>query len=256
MVLTGHVPLHIIKRIMNPGEARVTTSVISPSVNRATVIWTTLLVAVGLALFTIGFAMVSDAYYQFANARFPNVGDSPWLATIWGVVSRLYVIIPCAALVFWRPRLFGFQIGRTRQHWRLLVFLLLVNCGVVAAYILLTGSGTPYSGNQWLLTEIVIVPVVEETMWRGIIYAVLLMVLRRVHPAHSAGLWAVWMSGLAFGLAHGVNVLAGVPLAFVWPQVLNAAIWGVAYGYARMKTDSVYPPMILHSAMNLVVVLF
>ncbi len=39
-------------------------------------------------------------------------------------------------------------------------------------------------------------------------------------------------------------------------QVLNATIWGVMYGYARSKSESIYPPMILHAAMNLVVILF
>jgi membrane protease YdiL (CAAX protease family) len=38
-------------------------------------------------------------------------------------------------------------------------------------------------------------------------------------------------------------------------QVLNAAIWGVVYGYARALTASLYPPIIMHAAMNLVVVL-
>jgi membrane protease YdiL (CAAX protease family) len=28
------------------------------------------------------------------------------------------------------------------------------------------------------------------------------------------------------------------------------------YGYARVKTESLYGPMVLHAAMNLVVVLF
>jgi membrane protease YdiL (CAAX protease family) len=38
-------------------------------------------------------------------------------------------------------------------------------------------------------------------------------------------------------------------------QVLNAGVWGIVYGYARALTDSIYPPMLLHAAMNLVVVL-
>jgi membrane protease YdiL (CAAX protease family) len=52
------------------------------------------------------------------------------------------------------------------------------------------------------------------------------------------------------------NVVAGVPLEFVAIQSLSAAIWGVMYGYARAKTESIYPPIFLHAAMNLVVVLF
>jgi membrane protease YdiL (CAAX protease family) len=217
---------------------------------------TTLIIIAGLILFCVAFAVLDTAYYQFANTRFPAVGDSTWLATVWGIVSRLHVFIPALVLVLWRPRLFGFQIGKTRQHWRLVVVLLLVNCGVIAGYLLLTGGGTPYSSNQWLVTEVFTVPVVEETVWRGVVFTLLLLALRRVHDERSAGWWAIILSGVAFGLMHGLNALTGAPLAFVAPQVLNATIWGLVYGYARYKTDSVYPPMLLHGAMNLIVVLF
>ena len=49
------------------------------------------------------------------------------------------------------------------------------------------------------------------------------------------------------GLVHAVNGLAGVPLAFVAIQTLNAMVWGVMYGYARSKTESIFPPMLLHA---------
>jgi len=39
------------------------------------------------------------------------------------------------------------------------------------------------------------------------------------------------------------TVVAGVPLPFVAIQTLNATIWGVVYGYARARTESVYPPI-------------
>ena len=138
----------------------------------------------------------------------------------------------------------------------MLLVMLIANCGIVALFLWLTSSGTPYSGNQWLFTEIVTVPVVEETFWRGIVFAVLLALLRRTYSEKTSLMATVWLSGLAFGVLHAGNALAGVPLSFVAVQVLNAAIWGVVYGYARAKTNSVYPPMFLHAAMNLVVVLF
>ena len=134
--------------------------------------------------------------------------------------------------------------------------MLAVNCGVVAAFLWVTGGGTPYSGNQWLFTETVIVPVVEETIWRGVAFSVLLALFERVHPERTATHLTVWLSGIAFGMLHAANALAGVPVAFVAIQTLSAMVWGVMYGYARAETNSVYPPMFLHAAMNLVVVLF
>lgn len=216
--------------------------------------WTALLL-VGLVLFSLVFAWLDQGYYRFLSARFPNAGTSSLRATLFGVASRAHVILVLLPFVLWRPRLLGFQVGRTRQHGRMLLLMLLANCGIVAGYLWLSGSATPYSGNQWLVTEVVIVPLVEETMWRGLVFAVLLLALRRLYTGNQAAHLAVWLSGLAFGLLHAGNALAGVPAAFVVIQVLNASIWGVVYGYARARTDSLYPPILLHAAMNLVVVL-
>ena len=93
-------------------------------------------------------------------------------------------------------------------------------------------------------------------MWRGMVFTVLLLVLQKYYTAPATLHLVVWFSGLAFGLLHAANILAGVPAAFVAVQVINAVVWGVVYGYARAKTDSVYGPILLHAAMNLVVILF
>lgn len=210
----------------------------------------------GLAIFIAAFVLVDDTYFKFANSWFPYVGTSAWLASLWGLVSRAHLLILIIPLVIWRPRLFGFQFGKIRQHERLLLIMLLANCGVVEAYLWLTHSSTPYSGNQWLVTEVITVPLVEELFWRGFVFALIIKVLQGLFPEKTRLLWAVWLSGVAFGLLHLNNLIAGVPLQFVAIQVLNATVWGIVYGYARAKTESIYPPILLHAAMNLVVVLF
>ena len=134
--------------------------------------------------------------------------------------------------------------------------MLVANCGVIAIYLWLTGGGTPYSGNQWLATEAVTVPFIEETFWRGIVLMLMLTLLNRFQPNDSSNHLAVWSTGIAFGLLHLGNAIAGVPIQFVLLQCLNAVVWGVVYSYARMRTESVYPSMIMHAAMNLVVVFF
>lgn len=212
-------------------------------------------IVAALAACGAAFVVLDQAYVHFVSGRFPPVGTSTSLATLYGLTSRLHLILPLLALALWRPRLLGFQVGQTRRHWRLLLLFLVANCGIVGGYLLLSGNTTPYSGTQWLLTEVVIVPLVEETMWRGVVFAMLLSAFRRIQPQGTATTSAVWLSGLAFGLLHTANALAGAPWAFVAVQVLNAAVWGIVYGYARALTDSIYPPMCLHAAMNLVVVL-
>jgi membrane protease YdiL (CAAX protease family) len=213
-------------------------------------------VAAALAVFVVLFVVTNSTYLAFVTPRFPQVGTSASLATLWGILARLYLLIPAAVLVLWRPRLLGFQMGSVRQHWRLLLLMLMANCGIVALYLKLTASGTPYSGNQWLFTEVVTVPLVEEMVWRGIVCTAVFRMLRKSHSEANSQHLAVWLSGLAFGVLHLQNAAYGIPLLFAAIQALNASVWGVVYGYARMRTDSIYPAILLHAAMNLVVVLF
>jgi membrane protease YdiL (CAAX protease family) len=215
-----------------------------------------IIVLSGLLVFSGLFILIDQAYYNFVRLRFPNIGTSANLATLYGVVSLLHLIIPCLLLVIWRPGFFGFQFGKISHYWRMLLIMLVANCGVIAVYLWLTGGGTPYSGNQWLVTEAIIVPVIEETFWRGIVLMLMLTLLKRFQPENSSNHLAVWSTGIAFGLLHLANAFAGVPIQFVLLQCLNAIVWGLVYSYARMKTDSVYPSMVMHAAMNLVVVLF
>ena len=215
----------------------------------------TLMIILALAAFCALFVFADQSYNRFINQHFPSVGESTTLANVYGLVSRLHLLIPAALLVLWRPRFYGFKVGKISQNWKLILLLLVVNCAVIGAYLWLSG-GTPYSGNQWLLTEVVTVPVIEETIWRGLVFAVLYAALKKSRPDPSALRWTVVLSGIAFGLLHAANILAGVPLQFVILQTLNAVVWGLVYGFARARTESIYPPMLLHAAMNLVVVLF
>jgi len=154
-----------------------------------------------------------------------------------------------------RPRLLALNFGEIRPHWRLIVSVVAVNCGLVAAFLVLTGGNTPYSGNEWLITEVVTVPVIEELFWRGLVFSIVAALLRRSLGKPSALNLAAWLSGIAFGSLHAGNALAGVPLQFVAIQTLSAIVWGVLYGYLRARTESVFPAMLSHAAMNLVVIL-
>jgi membrane protease YdiL (CAAX protease family) len=232
-----------------------TTSEIKLGHEKHSPLWT-LSIIVATAAFCGFFLLFDQAYNRFISPGFSDVGTSAWTATLYGLVSRAHLIIPLFLLVLWRPRLLGFQMGKTRQYWRMLLVMLLANCGIVAGYLWLTGRGTPYSGNEWLVTEVVIVPLVEETFWRGLVFVAFLGAFRLLYSENAAIHSAVWVSGLAFGALHIGNALAGVSPVFVAIQVLNAAVWGIVYGYARAKTESIYPPIFLHAAMNLVVVLF
>lgn len=210
------------------------------------------ILAVVAALVFAALVVAADRIWlPWMTAAFPDASPN-----LWGLVSRAHMLLlGVAVLAAGRsPRRFGFQLGSTFQHWRLLLLLLVLNCGIVGGYLALTG-GTPYSGNEWLLTETVWVPLVEELVWRGVVFTLLLLWLRKAYTDSVSRALAVAISGVVFGLLHANNLLYGVPAAFVAVQVVNATLWGVVYGFARSRTDSIYPPMLLHAAMNLMVIL-
>ena len=75
-----------------------------------------------------------------------------------------------------------------------------------------------------------IAPVVEELTYRGLGISLLL--------PYGASL-AILVTGVLFGATHGLLVALPV-LAF----------FGVAVGWLRVRTDSVYPGMLLHGTFN------
>lgn len=88
----------------------------------------------------------------------------------------------------------------------------------------------PYAAS--FLAIVVIGPVVEELLYRGAGIAFLA-------PLGSAV--AIAVTSIMFGLGHGL--LLSFP-AFVW--------FGLVAGFIRVRTDSLYPTLLLHSAFNAV----
>lgn len=73
-------------------------------------------------------------------------------------------------------------------------------------------------------------PVVEELTYRGLGFALLA----------PFGTWvAIVVTGVLFGLAHGLIVALPV-----------LTIFGIAIGWLRARTKSIYPPMLLHATFN------
>ena len=75
-----------------------------------------------------------------------------------------------------------------------------------------------------------VAPAVEELTYRGLGVSL-------VAP-YGVGL-AILLTGVLFGAAHGLIIALPV-LAF----------FGIVVGWLRVRTDSVYPPMLLHATFN------
>jgi membrane protease YdiL (CAAX protease family) len=76
-----------------------------------------------------------------------------------------------------------------------------------------------------------VAPVVEELTYRGLGFAA-------VQQFFGGGV-AVAVTAIAFGLAHGLVIALPV-----------LTIFGLILGWLRLRTKSVYPPIILHSIFN------
>jgi hypothetical protein len=76
-----------------------------------------------------------------------------------------------------------------------------------------------------------VAPFVEELTYRGLGFAA-------VRDAHGAAA-AVVLTALAFGLAHGLVVALPV-----------LTVFGLILAWLRLRTDSVYPTMMLHALFN------
>jgi hypothetical protein len=76
-----------------------------------------------------------------------------------------------------------------------------------------------------------VAPVVEELLFRGLGFAA----VRQL----AGTAWAIAVTGLAFGLSHGL--VEALPIL---------ALFGAVLAWLRARTGSVYPPIVLHAVFN------
>ena len=81
----------------------------------------------------------------------------------------------------------------------------------------------------FFLVVTLVAPAVEELTYRGL----------GVSPPAVRSAPAILVTGLLFGAAHGLVV--ALPIL---------AIFGIVVGWLRVRTDSVYPPALLHGTFN------
>ncbi len=187
-------------------------------------------------------------YYQWVNG-FLNIKDAFSSA----LVFSTFLIGIGLTIVIFNPRFYGFQVGKSLRKWKLVLVVSIAVCAFTAICLALTPR-TPYSGANWAV-EMILVPVSEEMMWRGVIFALVYNAFGKLFHDKVAVTLTVIFSSVAFGLAHVSNVLVH-PVSFVLLQMAFAAIAGAGMGYLRAKTKSVYPAMLLHALFNLIAILY
>ena len=181
-----------------------------------------------------GPAPEDDIIYQYDFA----VGSIAGYAVLFSLVLALTVGLPRREVLALRPppswgRALGLALGA----------LIVIYIGAAVALSLsdagdeqnLTPEGWDGSrAGAYALSFIAVAvaaPVTEELLYRGVGLSLLL--------ARTATPVAVGVTALLFGLGHGLVLSLA---AFVW--------FGIVIAIVRLRTDSIYPAFIVHSAFN------
>jgi membrane protease YdiL (CAAX protease family) len=204
--------------------------------------------AVAAVAFTMAIALTNQPYFELVNGWVR--ADEPVAR---GAVYSSYLLLIGLAVVVWRPGAFCLGVGETFARWRL-VGGSTVGMAALTMVVLTVVSGTPYANARWE-NEVVIVPLTEELVFRGVLFSALLAAMRRLHPPATAAALAIGTNAIAFALGHATN-LFWLPGSFVLPQVAYAGVIGVVAAFVMLRTRSVYPAMLVHAAVNAVVVAF
>jgi len=115
------------------------------------------------------------------------------------------------------------------------------------------GQSASLSGRVVLaLSAVTLGPLVEETLFRGVLFSSLLG-FRRKHamlPAigHARIALAMGLSALLFGMVHLPD------LGWRWYAVPNLALLGVGCAWLRYKSGSLWPAVMAHGVNNLLAV--
>jgi hypothetical protein len=147
----------------------------------------------------------------------------------------LLMVLPFALRVGAR-RLGLRPVGR-RQLMTLLFPALTVAYGFVPGFRLVTVETL-----VWAVLSVALAGLVEEVAFRGVL----------LDSLRSRGLWpAVAISSALFGLMHVSNVFLGSPWYSVLLQITFAAMAGTGYAAMRLRTGSIWPPIVLHAIFDL-----
>jgi membrane protease YdiL (CAAX protease family) len=142
----------------------------------------------------------------------------------------------------------GLRVGTTLTEWRRVVGWATVLASATLLLVVLGGPNA-YSASDPLF-EVVLVPVGEELVFRGLVLGILLTQLRRRFGDAAGARLAVVHGALAFGAAHASNAIFGVTAPFVAVQVVLATALGLVLGHLRVRTGSLIAPVLLHALVN------
>lgn len=167
--------------------------------------------------------------------------DLLWLAVLLGILHRW-----ARAEVGLRWRL---EPGSARPALILIGTTFGLFAGLTVLSVALDWAPVEPVGAEQLAYDATIPNLTEELVWRGVMLAVLVSVLRPTRVLLGARVgWAVVVSSVAFGVGHAVLVdLEGV-WSFSLAGGLFATAMGLVLGWVWSRTRSIWPAFLLHCA--------
>jgi membrane protease YdiL (CAAX protease family) len=208
------------------------------------------LVSVGVLLATFLVLALGDLLGPLVLAEVPPGGAhaEEWGEAASDLVARLLAAAAATGLVLWLGwwRHAGFTPVRewSNPHLYWLPALLV-------GFVLVVGAMRYGASPGWLALTVpgaFATGYLEELVIRGIILLVLLRAWR--HRPRGA-LAAVLVSGLIFGLAHYANLADPDPRPLgVTAQVLTTTFVGIGFGALVVRTNTLWPAVVLHWLNN------
>lgn len=142
------------------------------------------------------------------------------------IIGRFVFIL---FLVFIFPK----SITISAQQWNILVILFIIN--FLVAYLF-----SPKRQLYYVLIATVLAPLSEEMLFRGVVFDNL----------SSSAVEKIAITSVLFGLYHIKNIAFLKPFTLIY-QIFYAIILGIPLALLKIKTGSLFLPIIVHSINNL-----
>lgn len=189
--------------------------------------------AIALSAFVL-WTMVTIIGGNLASGGEMSLQDGVTRGIGWTWVLASAFILTVALLQQWHD--VGLTRGASLRAWRLVWLPALYIAGALAVA---AAAGLPPAGVMGIiLVNTLFVGFSEELMFRG----VLLQAFRRSVPVWGA----VMLTSVAFGAVHSLNVFVTGDLAAALIQSTAAFMSGLVFIALRLRTGSLWPPVILH----------
>jgi membrane protease YdiL (CAAX protease family) len=223
--------------------------------------WFDIVILIGLAIGgTAVVGLLVTLPLRLAGISLAHIRKSPDTMSVIAVVAQILLDLALLAYLaaqmrvrfqspFWRT--IGWRPIETRSSSRTLPYLALALGGFSLAAIVAFAEAlfppkhplpiqavtqNPHAAVLFMLSAVLLAPVVEETVFRGYLYPV-------VARSFGVGLGVV-ITGALFGLLHAGQLWGG------WWQIALLVIVGIVFTIARAATRTVVASYVLHASYN------